>query len=196
MIKNSIFARSNGNDVLMKDLRLFTIQYVGLKEGEHNYHFDIDRSFFDHFDFEDFNDINAFIALKLVKKATLMEFYFELSGSINVNCDVTNEPYDEPLQDSFELVVKFGQEFNDEHEEILILPYGEYEVNIAQYIYELIVLSIPNKRVHPGVADGSLKSDILNKLDELSVRNQNDQETNTIETDPRWDELKKLLTDK
>jgi len=176
----------------MKGLKLFTIQYVGLKEGEHQFDYDINQSFFDHFDFDDFNSINASISLNFVKKSTLIELRFILNGSINVNCDLTNEPYDQVLEGVFDLVIKFGQEYNDENEEILILPYGEYEINVAQYIYELIVLSIPSKRVHPGIKDGSLKSDILDRLKNLSISNQVEKD----ETDPRWDELKKLLTEK
>ena len=54
---------------------------------------------------------------------------------------------------------------------------------------------MPNKRVHPGVEDGTLKSDILDKLEELSIPDKEKQEDKE-ETDPRWDSLKKLLTDK
>ena len=37
-------------------------------------------------------------------------------------------------------------------------------------IYEMIVLAIPAKIVHPGIADGTLKSDILKKLESIAVR--------------------------
>ncbi len=181
----------------MKDLKLFTIQYVGLKEGEHRFDYNIDRAFFEHFDYEDFNDIDVNVVLTFVKKSTLMELDFKATGAVNVNCDVTNEPYDEPIDASYELVVKFGQDYNDDYEDILILPFGEYEINIGHYIYELLVLSLPNKRVHPGVADGTLKSEILDKLEALSIPSQKEEEpTEKTETDPRWDSLKKLLTDK
>jgi len=93
------------------------------------------------------------------------------------------------------LVIKFGEEFNDENEDLLILPHGEFEVNIQQYIYELIVLSIPLKRVHPGVEDGTLESDVLDKLEELSINN-NENKNDEDEIDPRWDKLKNLLNDK
>ncbi|SNR94321.1 Uncharacterized metal-binding protein YceD, DUF177 family [Dokdonia pacifica] len=184
-------------DEVMKDLKLFTIQYVGLKEGEHNFEYQIDKSFFDYFEFDDFNSVAIQVSLGFEKKTTLMQLHFKVEGSVNVNCDLTNEPYDEPIQGEFELVVKFGHEYNDENEEILILPYGEYELNVAHHIYELIILSVPNKRVHPGVKDGTLKSEILNKLEELSLGSKKEQENNDqSETDPRWDSLKKLLTDK
>jgi len=184
-------------DEVMKDLKLFTIQYVGLKEGEHNFEYQIDKSFFDYFEFDDFNSVAIQVSLGFIKKTTLIQLHFKVEGSVNVNCDLTNEPYDEPVQGEFELVVKFGHEYNDENEEILILPYGEYELNVAHHIYELIILSVPNKRVHPGVKDGTLKSEILTKLEELSLGGKKEQENNDqSETDPRWDSLKKLLTDK
>jgi len=184
-------------DDVMKDLKLFTIQYVGLKEGEHNFEYQIDKPFFDYFEFDDFNGANLQVSLDFVKKTTLMQLNFKVDGTVNINCDLTNEPYDEPIHGDLEIVVKFGHEYNDENEEILILPYGEYELNVAQYIYELVILSVPNKRVHPGVKDGTLKSEILNKLEELSLGGKKEQENEDKSmTDPRWDLLKKLLTDK
>ena len=115
-------------------------------------------------------------------------------GTVNVNCDLTNEPFNQEIQNQFNLVVNFGEEYNDENDEILIIPHGEYEINISQYLYELIVLSVPSKRVHPGVKDGTLESDILKKLEELSPKGKEDNELEEI--DPRWNILKKLLTDK
>ncbi len=179
----------------MKLLKDFTIQFVGLKEGEHNFDYKIENSFFEHFEYEEFNDANVNVEVVLNKKTTLLELHFQVSGSVNVHCDLTNEPFDQDLSNSFDLVVKFGQEYNDENEEILIIPHGEYEINIAQYIYELIVLSVPLKRIHPGVKDGTLNSEILDRLEELSPKGIEDKDESE-EVDPRWNTLKKLLTDK
>ena len=171
----------------MKALKAYTIQFVGLKEGEHTFLYDIDKTFFDHFEYEDFNGANISVNLNFVKKATLMQLVFKIEGSVNVDCDVTNEPYDEFVEDDFKLIVKFGDEYNNDNEEILVIPHGEYELNVAHYIYELIVLSVPNKRVHPGVADGTLKSEILDKLNELSLSNDDKNKEEETDTDPRWD---------
>lgn len=179
----------------MKPLKEFVIQFVGLKLGTHHFDYDVDNKFFEHFGFNDFNASNIKVDVSLEKKSTLLEFDFDVTGTVNVNCDLTNEPFNQSIQGNYHLVVKFGQEFNDEDDEVLILPHGEYEINIAQYIYELIVLSVPRKLIHPGVKNGTLKSDILEKLEELSPK-QSEDKNDTDETDPRWDSLKKLLTDK
>ena len=179
----------------MKQLKAFTIKFVGLKLGEHCFEYDIENTFFEHFEYNEFNNTKVKVDVLLNKKTTLMEFNFKAKGTVNVNCDLTNEPYDQEVSNEFDLVVKFGDEYNDENDEILIIPRGEYQINVAQLIYELIVLGVPSKRIHPGVIDGSLQSDILKKLEELSPKEKkNASENETI--DPRWNTLKKLLTDK
>ena len=90
------------------------------------------------------------------------------------------------------MVVKFGAEYNDEEIDILVIPHGEYQISIQQYIYELIVLAVPNKLIHPGVEDGTIESEILNKLEELSPKIK-ESKSEGEEIDPRWNTLKKLL---
>jgi len=179
----------------MKPLKTYTIPFVGLKVGEHHFDYEIKQAFFEYFEYEDCKDSNIVVDVLLNKKTTLLELNFKISGTVNVNCDLTNEPYNQAIENEFDLVVNFGEEYNDENIDILIIPHGEYEINIAQYIYELIVLAVPNKRIHPGVKDGTLDSEILKKLEELSPKTAEDKE-NMEEIDPRWNTLKKLLTDK
>ena len=131
----------------------------------------------------------------MVKKSTFLELNFQASGTININCDLTNERYDESVNTDFDLVVNFGDEYNDENEAILILPHAEYEINVAHYIYELIVLSLPQKRVHPGVEAGTLGLDILKQLEDLSPKSLENKPPKE-DIDPRWETLKKLITDK
>ncbi|SFN47908.1 Uncharacterized metal-binding protein YceD, DUF177 family [Bizionia echini] len=179
----------------MRELKTFTIPFVGLKLGKHQFEYKVDKTFFDFFEYQDFNDADIAVNLELNKKTTLLELHFEISGTVNVNCDLTNEPYNQVIENTFDLVVKFGEDYNDEEIDLLVLPHGEYEVNVQQYIYETIILSVPSKLIHPGVLDGTLHSEILEKLEELSPKEKQVKEDNE-EIDPRWNTLKKLLTDK
>ena len=166
-------------------LRAFYIPFSGLKQGKHEFAYSIDNAFFESFDYQEFNDSAIEVVAVLNKMSTMMELEIAASGTVNVNCDVTNEPFDLPLSASLE--------FNDEDDEILILPHGEHQFSIAQYMYEMLVLAVPQKRVHPGVADGSLQSEALDKLETLGLKEENET---SEQTDPRWDDLKKLLNDK
>ena len=170
----------------MKSISKHKIEFAGLKIGKHQFNFELNKEFFENFSFFDFNNINLCVVVDLTKKSTLLELNFNLKGSVNVNCDMTNEPFDMPFNKEDFLVVKFGQEYNDEDNEILVLPYGEHKVILDQYLYELVILSLPRKRVHPGVEDGTLESEIIKILDELKPSGL------ALESDPRWEKLKKI----
>ncbi len=170
----------------------FIIPFSGLKQGNHGFEYKVDNTFFESFDYHEFNGASIDVKAILNKSISMMELDLDANGFVNVDCDLTGEPFDQTISGSLHLVIKFGEEFNDEDDEILILPHGEHQVNISQYVYELLVLAVPSKRIHPGVEDGSLKSDILDRLEALQPKERkNDTGTN----DPRWDGLKKLLTD-
>jgi uncharacterized metal-binding protein YceD (DUF177 family) len=179
----------------MKALKDYIIPFVGLKIGKHQFEYNVEQTFFEHFEYEDFNNVKISVHVDFEKKSTLLELHFKISGWVNVNCDLTNEPYNQTIENEFDLVVKFGDEYNDEHIDILIVPHGTYEINIQQYIYELTILAVPIKRIHPGVEDGTLDSEILKKLEELSPKFK-ESKNKEEDIDPRWNTLKKLLTDK
>ena len=179
--------------VEMMKLKEFNIPFSGLKLGKHEFVYEIENAFFESFDYQEFNGASIQVKAILEKMNTMMELKIKAKGTVNVDCDLTGEPYDQPISSDLQLVVKFGEEYNDEDDEILIIPHGEHQFNIAQYIYEMLVLAVPQKRVHPGIADGTLKSDILDKLEELQPK---EKKESSDKIDPRWDDLKKLLTDK
>ena len=171
---------------------MFVIPFVGLKEGIHQFDYVVNNTFFEPYPYDEILDANIKVHLNLVKKSTLLELNFSAHGTIEVACDLTNERYNEPVETSLDLVVKFGNEFNNENEEILIIPHSEHQLDVSQFIYEMVVLAVPLKKEHPGIADGTLQSDILDKLEELQPKKNN----NSQDTDPRWSKLKDLLIDK
>ena len=185
---------------IMKDLKNFDISFIGLKDGMHQFDYNIDKEFFDFFNYEEFYNSNVNVSLSFLKKPTLFELTFTFSGNVEVACDISNELFQQPIETEMFLIVKFGDEFNNENEELLIIPHSDYKLNIAQYIYEAIVLAVPIKKVHPGVEDGTLKSEILDKLDEFKIKDNNTEEnhldvdSNAI--DPRWNKLKSILIEK
>lgn len=186
------WAGTQSFSVEMMEKREFFIPFIGLKEGKHRFEYDIDNMFFESFGYHEFNGANIKAEALLNKMSTMMELAISSNGAVNVNCDLTNEPFEQAIEAELKLVIKFGEEFNNEDDEILILPHGEHQFNIAQYLYEMLVLAVPQKRIHPGVLDGTLKSDALEKLQELQPK-ESEKKDNT--PDPRWDGLKKLLTD-
>ena len=126
----------------MKDLKEFDISFVGLKDGMHQFEYKIEREFFDFFKYDEFDNSNVKVVVSFLKKITMFELNFNILGWIEVACDVTNELFKQPIEEDIAFVVKFGDEYNDENDELLIIPYSEFKINIAQYIYEAIILAI------------------------------------------------------
>jgi len=172
----------------METLTEFVIPFVGLKDGQHSFDFDIDTTFFNAFEYEDFDQPNVKVKLLFDKKPGLLNLRFKAQGNLGLTCDVSNEIFDHHIETTLDWIVKFGDEYNDDNDEVLVLPYGSYQVNVAQPIYEMIVLAVPIKKIHPGVVDGTLDSALLKKLEELQPK-----EVKSEENDPRWDKLKELL---
>ena len=168
----------------------------GVEKIQHTFcgfNYEIKREFFEFFEYEEFNHSNLNVVLDFNKRSNHFELNFSFSGVVNVNCDVTDEEFDLELEGNLRLIVNFGDEFNDENPEVLFIVHGDYELNVSQYIYEMIILSVPLKKVHPGIEDGSLDSEVYKKLEELRPKG-NFEEKEDI--DPRWDKLKDLLTGK
>jgi uncharacterized metal-binding protein YceD (DUF177 family) len=72
------------------------------------------------------------------------------------------------------LIVRFGECI------IMIMknylfPFGEFEIDILQYIYEMIVLSVPLKTSSSRCKDGSLKTEALDKLNELILKEETEE---------------------
>ncbi len=167
----------------------FSIAFAGLKEGKHQFKYEIDNTFFESNSYDEILGAQVEVHLDFVKKSTMLELDFSAKGDLKVACDLTNELYNETIATSLNLIVKFGDFYDDENEEVLIIPYAEHQLNVTQFIYEMLVLAVPIKKEHPGIADGTLKSDILEKLEELQPKEYN----NSQDTDPRWSKLKDLL---
>jgi len=176
----------------MEDLKEFDISFTGLKLGKHQFSYQIDNTFFDFFQYQEFDKTNIKVDLNFEKKNTMFNLEFISKGTVTVACDLTGEPFELDVKGALTLIVTFGEVFNDENEEILIIPHNSHELNVAQFIYEMIVLSIPVKRLHPGVKDGTLNSEVLNRLKDFKRKEL--EENNTI--DPRWAKLKELQTNK
>ena len=159
----------------MNNLKAYLIPFIGLKIGKHQFDYQVDNTFFAHFDYDEFNDASVKVSIILEKKSTLLELEIKHKGTVNVPCDVSGEEFDLAIKGNLKLVVKFGDAFNDENEELLIVPHGEFQINVAQYIYESIVLSVPLRRIHPGVKDGSL-TDVIEKLEALAPKENKESE--------------------
>ncbi|MFV0237766.1 MAG: YceD family protein [Flavobacteriales bacterium] len=177
----------------MDKLKNYDVSFIGLKNGTHRFNFKINTEFFDLFDFdEEFESPQLNVLLYFEKRDTILDFNFKIKGNVILCCDIIAEPFRYPLSNDFHMIVKFGENDLDEGDDVVIVHHATHTINVAQWIYENFMLSLPTKRVHPKVLSGELKTDELSKLEELQPK-EKDQIQNEEEMDPRWNKLKDLL---
>ena len=172
----------------MKSLSPYLIKFSGLKEGIHLFNYEIGNKFFKNFDYYDFLDAKLFAKLELEKQSTLLNLKFSFNGEIEVQCDVSMESFDLKLETEHAVVVKFKDDIISTDDKVIFMPAGSHSIDVSHLIYESIILAVPPKKVHPGIENGSLKSEIVEKLEELRPKKNFNEKT-----DPRWDKLKDLL---
>ncbi len=172
----------------MDKLRNYDISFSGLKNGKHEFRFEIDKTFFQLFDTEqEFTQPEITAEVLLEKHSTFLDFRIKTSGDVELICDISNEPFRHPIENEVKVLVKFGEEYDDSNEEVITIPMNDHSFNIAQLIYEDVVLSIPMKKISPEVSEEDLEI-----LEKFSSGIEDEKEEEEPESDPRWDALKKL----
>ena len=168
----------------MRQHQAFDIAYVGLKNGLHAFEYQIDNAFFESFSLPDFQQSRLDIKLAMDKKGNFFLLNFEITGSIQVNCDRCGEPFDMAIWDEFPLVVKRvfdpAADSQEEDPNVVFIPQQETVLNVAKWVYEFALLSIPMQRIHPNDADGKSMCNpaVLKKLEEM--KNGKESQSNPI----------------
>lgn len=165
---------------------MYVIPLSGLKEGRHTYNFKIRETFFGQFEGSEITEGELNSCVEIDKHASHIDFRIIITGFVKISCDRCLEVYSQPVDCENRLLVKFGSKWDDDDPEMLTIPSDEHELDIKQYLYEFIHLSLPLQRVHPKDSNGNSTCDpeMLRKINEHVVNK---------EPDPRWDELKKLI---
>ena len=128
---------------------------------------------------------------------SLFRFQISSEGVITVPCDRCLADLELRIETSDELLVKLGEEYSDEGD-CVIVPETEGYINLAQFIYEFIALSMPITVCHePGKCDESMMQQLSKH--QVARSNQEDDEDygsnadgDSQSVDDRWAALKNL----
>ena len=136
----------------MGSRREFEIAFVGLKPGTHEFLYEIDDRFFEEFGQQDFKNCKANVKLELEKNTGFMMLKFGVGGTIDVNCDRCGNDLPLELWDEFEMLVKLTEEpdkMNEEEEspDVFFIARTESHLQVKNWIYEFINLSIPMQKM-------------------------------------------------
>jgi uncharacterized protein len=163
----------------------YQIAFSGLKSGTHTFDFKVGKVFFEQVEDAAIRDGRVSVVVTMAKEERMMDLHFAIDGTVKVPCDRCNELIDIDVKGDERLIVKLGDRYYEESEDVQVIPDTAYQFDLSPFIYEYIHLLLPFRKVHPEDSAGNSLCDpgILKKLKELSEHH---------EPDPRWDALKKL----
>ena len=133
---------------IMGNLKEFSLPIKGLKNGVHEYDFEIGNDFFKNFEGSPIEEGDFDVHLTFDKRDSFFELVFDIDGTIRTECDRCTAGISLPVSDSQYLTVKYSIEEREEDAEVVYILPDSSELNVAKYIYEFICLSIPFHKVY------------------------------------------------
>ncbi len=175
----------------MDALSPFLLPIGGLKNGFHQFDFQIDKSFFDRFEASMIQDGDFDMTLFMDKRTDMLDLKFVFKGTAKTDCDRCLAPIRLPLQGENRLIVKFGEEQPEEMAEVFYLPVGETEFSVAPFVYEFLSLALPMIKRYNCEKENPRPCDmgLLKKLSAVSSEATTPDEDSD---DSPWDVLKNL----
>jgi uncharacterized metal-binding protein YceD (DUF177 family) len=107
-----------------------------------------------------------------VKHTRFLGLHFTFDGWAEVSCDRCLDPLKLDISSDAQMFVKFDDHAGEEDTEdndVIILPYDEDRLDVAQYLYEYAHLSLPIRRVHEDNA--GCNPEMMQKLEQYLVKN-------------------------
>ena len=148
----------------------------------------IEDSFFQNFENSPIQKGEFNIHLVLDKSERLLQFQFEIVGKTSLTCDRSLDSFDYEINRKANIVFKYGEKYEEAAEDLIILEHGTSTINISKYVYELIAIAIPFKKLHPRYDEDEESEDEI----ELVYQDEQSEEIEEQESiDPRWEDLKK-----
>lgn len=167
----------------MGSKRMYEIAFVGLKPGVHEFNYELDHDFFKEKGGEAVDEIIANVKLMLDKNNGFMLLKFIVGGNAPVTCDRCGNPLNVDLWDEFNMVVKLTEEpqkANEEEEDadVFYIAKSESHVEISDWLYEFVMLSIPMQHLCGNDVEGKTlcNIEVINRLNNMRIEPEEKQE--------------------
>lgn len=190
----------------MGKFSVFNLPLKSLGVGTHEFEYHLDKQFFANMESSDVHDADLAVKLTVKYNGDFYDLDFHISGEVVLICDRCLDDLHFPIDATYHIVVKYGDDYNDDSDEVLEIPQSDNTLNVAYMLYDTVELAIPIKHVHPlgkcnrqmsallkkhrataDDEDSELENELIDEIDTMPDSSDDD-----APTDPRWDALRKL----
>jgi uncharacterized protein len=188
-ISATFAARNSNRNQNMGVFSAYSLPIQGLKNGIHTYNYVLDGSFFEQFEEAPIQEGSIEVAVELDKRADMMVLQFDLEGWFAAICDRCNASIEMPIEGIHDLYVKYSEEKEEDDDEVIFISRDAPSFNLAKYLYEFTVLSLPMTNVYDceNDAEPPCNNEVLKYLEAKKEDNNDDQSGSSV-----WDALKDL----
>lgn len=131
----------------MDTLKAYDIPIKGLNFGHRTFEFTVDTEFFKAFEHSSIEEGAVEVKVLADKRANMVVLDFEITGTVKAECDRCAEDIDLPLTGMQQFMVKYSELPREEEDDIIYVHPDEPKLNLGRYIYELIHLSVPMRKL-------------------------------------------------
>ncbi len=174
------------------DIENLTVEFVKLTDGHHEFDYDLDKTFFEHFGNHDILDASLLCELDIEKRGNMIVADLFTSGIMNVTCDRCLSDIGLPIEAEFKIIYHLNSEHilenevvNDLNSDVIYLKPNDYSLNIAQALYESTLIALPMIKTCDDLIDKPCDQLMLDKINGINQ--------STTQVDPRWEKLKNIL---
>lgn len=141
----------------MGTLRSYRLALASLPEGVSEHDYVLDTAFFEAMEQSEVVGADVKVHLEVDHKNGAYYLHIGAEGELSIPCDRCLEPMGHPVNLEENLTVKYGAEYDDSADGVLVIPETDASLDLAPLLYDMMLLSIPMRHVHPeGSCDPSM----------------------------------------
>lgn len=178
----------------------YSIPLRQLPNGNHSFSFDCGNDLFSRIEGALAEHGKLHVDVEARKTDEMIVLDFDINGTVEQQCALCLGTLDYPIEDCGErITVKLGDKEAELDDDLYEVDATDERLDLAQWIYEQVCVTLPIRCEHPLDEDGNPTCDpaMLQELDKYIVHSNEDirrkaREAQGEEFDPRWKALEGL----
>lgn len=166
----------------------FKIKLGVLTGSKNSFSFEIKDEFFEAFAENEIKTASIFAQAEIKKEVDSTHLSVIISGTVHhLLCDICAEEISVEISNNTTVLIKESEQPLESTDEIIYIAPNQHVLAIDTLIYELIVLALPKRTIHPvdEFGESTCNKEMIDLIEQYKY-NENQ------ETDPRWNSLKDI----
>lgn len=131
-------------------MNAYTISFKSIKQDEETFEFPLGSGFWKRQESDEILDGDVMAIVHVAHGAGgTFELELDFQGTVSVACHRCTAPLTVDVDSVSELVVKYGDEYLDNGDDLIIIPEREGTLDLSEIMYELVLFSLPFTCKHP-----------------------------------------------